>query len=505
MSNDVFLPGCGYKYVTKSPTVKPEDGETLGPWVQIKLIDGGKEITVSNQSSPPDNTVVIKDFEFGMSDGATCVVVLHDQAGSSLAYFMQNLVKNFADLKPFAASKMEVQWGWIKAGCSSPLPDNKTPYIHLITMDSVEQSFAQGKFTYHITGKGIAARAVESRSEKVRGDEKNLKRLKKAIEELWTDDCEKPAITSVRFVTYDKGGGEPRDIGFRQDHTGSKEGPLSVWVPEGKGKLQTTREWISRWPSENNKGWLTVEDTRKSGGGTLLIVEDGKPETNTPDWDSMSLGTYVINGGKYSPVIEFNPKFRWDFVSLVNASGAMGDIKPMQNPKEAGKTKGHPYANDLKREECKNHDAGISKTNVPDESLRRQGGKDQQEQADQAQGKDALAAKVYHDQINADLVVVGDPTLPTPYQGMWARNLSTVFINPFHILGAGGDGCGEWLADPPCNEVLSNKAWLIKSITHKIQAGRYTTTISIYLCTPGIDIPLKSPIGGAGSMGWSPA
>lgn len=492
------LVGCIGTY--KAGEIKlPEDGHTLAPWVKIRLIKGGKEITVSNLSSPPDNTVVVKDFEFGMADSSTCQIVLHDTAGSSLVAFMKDLIVDFKDLAAFAGNTMEVSWGWTKSGCVGAAPDpcKSVPYPHTLIIDSIEQSFNQGKFTYIITGKGLCSRAPEARAENIKGQENKLKRLRMAIQELWTSGDEKPKINTVKIGRFNP---KWQDCGFK-DH---KDGPESVWIPEGRNKLQVTREWLSRWPSDRDRGWNIVEDTTE-GGGTLLIVEDGKPICNEPEaWDAKSIGTYIINGSKCSPVIEFNPKFRWDFVALVNAAGGIGDGKPMLNAEKAehpGHTDGRLPCKDLKRSESDNKGAGNTKPVVDSEDLRRQGGSDRLERGDHGQERDTRAAKVFHDQINADLVVVGDPLLPAPRDGMWSRNLATAFINPFHLMGPGG-GCPEWIARPTCNEILSNKAWMLKSITHKIQAGRYTSTISVYLTTPGIDIDLGQPMGGQGSQGW---
>ena len=64
--------------------------------------------------------------------------------------------------------------------------------------------------------------------------------------------------------------------------------------------------------------------------------------------------------------------------------------------------------------------------------------------------------------------------------------------------------CGDWLADPICNDVLSNRAWLVRSVTHRISEGKFSTTFGVYLVTPGIDIDIDEPLGGVGSGGWKP-
>jgi hypothetical protein len=106
--------------------------------------------------------------------------------------------------------------------------------------------------------------------------------------------------------------------------------------------------------------------------------------------------------------------------------------------------------------------------------------------------------------IDAELTIVGNPTYDK-YIKMteFPRACSIVAINPFHISSAFA-GCGEWLANPGCNEVLSNKNWLVHSINHSIQAGTYHTTMKVSLPAPGLDVESGAPLGGPGSNGYVP-
>ncbi len=95
---------------------------------------------------------------------------------------------------------------------------------------------------------------------------------------------------------------------------------------------------------------------------------------------------------------------------------------------------------------------------------------------------------------------------------------SSVAVRPTHGRGRGAtfgtatslrsapactQASSKWLAKPTCNEVLSNKGWICKSITHKIEAGKYTTTIGVYLTAPGVDSPPNTPLG-SWTGGWHP-
>ena len=74
-------------------------------------------------------------------------------------------------------------------------------------------------------------------------------------------------------------------------------------------------------------------------------------------------------------------------------------------------------------------------------------------------------------------------------------------MNPFHLISSGNSS--EWLAKPACNEILTNSDWMVKSVNHQINAGRYITTLGLFLTAPGIETPIGGSVGG-GSRGWTP-
>jgi hypothetical protein len=102
--------------------------------------------------------------------------------------------------------------------------------------------------------------------------------------------------------------------------------------------------------------------------------------------------------------------------------------------------------------------------------------------------------------ITAELRILGDPRQPFCEDGL-KRPVSIVAINPFHIQQNVNAGCGEWLAIPGCNEILSNKQWLVNGINHSIKEGNYTTTLKLFLAAPGNQQGKNEPLGGSGSNG----
>jgi hypothetical protein len=489
------LAGCVPKYKA-GPLKLPPEGHTLSPWVRLQLEKSGALITVGNKSSPQnDHNAIIKAFEFGQTDGFTAKFTIHDQQGSSFVQFMKDLIKKWEDLKVAAALTMKVQWGWVRTGCPTPLPELSSP-IHTMMPDHIECNFSQGKFMFDITAKDIPFRMLEGRTEKCWVEDGQKLPLKKAIKAMMTNNKEPPTVKDVKWQRIS--GGKPVEIGFKEF---GMEGPEDCWKPQGRDKLSCAKAWIENYPSDGDKGWTMAYD---SVNQVIIFWEDGIPVCGEcKPWDSNSIGTYIVNGGACSPVIEFNPRIRWNFADLLNDGGAVdAGTNYGDEGRPGGKNKGDIQC-DTKAVIDKNHTAGVNKnTTVDDTAKNLRGTKEAQKKNDENASKDAKANRLLHHNIEADLVIVGDPTLLPPSEGIWIRNLAIVFINPFHIMKKGT--CGEWLAQPECNEVLSNKAWICKKITHKISPGHYTTTISVFLAASGVDLSTCEPIGGECSEGWAP-
>lgn len=75
------LPALARPYLC-APLAKPLPGATLSGFVNMILNINGKQITVGNKSSPSsNNSVFIKSFSYGGSDGWGFVIELIDTTG----------------------------------------------------------------------------------------------------------------------------------------------------------------------------------------------------------------------------------------------------------------------------------------------------------------------------------------------------------------------------------------------------------------------------------------
>lgn len=510
----------------------PESGNVLAPWVAITFMVGGgvgNIITVGNDSSPsgtPKNGAAIKSFSFGHETGVTVRVTIHDQCGGAFQVFMDNLFKDWKCAEGGAVNNtMRFQFGWAKSGCPYPYPDACSPCYYAI-MDSIETSFSEGKFIAEITGKDICSRMFEGGTEKTHGGEgyEGIC-LKTAITNMLTSDKDGPNVGKVSFKTFM--GGIVKDVGFEYYDVDCEEnckgeeiskrhrhafegdctnkGPKGKWITGAEDKLSVARRWLSGWRTQNKRSWVEVFDPTTPGGG-VIYWEDRKPfchDEGDGYWEPTCVGKYIVNGGKKSPVLEFNPKIRWDFSRLSSVGGGSASETSNALNTEGSKSKGREDCATLKRDRIRGA-GGPFQTTTP-ESSKEVFGEDAA--AKQALGNQAFAraqeSSLLANPIEADLVIVGDPLMVEPIFAREQKNVCIIFVNPYYLVNQGRGSCPDWLALPPINQVLTNLAWIVSGCTHHIEAGRYTTTLNVKLVAPGVEGDVGASLG-LWSGGWKP-
>lgn len=509
----------------------PESGHTLGPWVRICFTDepGGNPLTVGNKSSPAyPHKAIIKSFEFGHSEGLTVRVVIQDQHGGTFETFFEHLFKDWK-VSATGASTMQFQFGWVKSGCETPHPDAISPCYNAI-MTSLETNFSEGKFTVEITGRDMGYIMPEGGyNGLLGGDGQEGDCLKDAVVKMMTNTVA-PNYSSARFVKA-IGNEQYIEAGFQYCDAGcSCSNPLPDVVPEddpedvrptinrglkgkwpghGQDKLQVAMRWLQRHSSSNRRSWVPINNPSPSKGKSeILFKEDTTPKCYAKGdgyWNPYCVGTYVVNGGRQSPVLEFNPKVEWRFGQLTSVGGDLstttsvpyteneGSVSPGRNECPELNAVAQPGAGHMAQVT-----GNENSKNFHGENATREDQKSIDEALRVHQGT------LNRSKVEADLVVVGDPTLVQP---MFARQSTVhiIFINPYFIDHPNGQvEDARWqIGSEPCNSVLTNIAWRIKSITHKIELGNYTTIINIWLTDPGTQIAPDQQLGGW-TGGWRP-
>lgn len=481
----------------------PEAGHLLAPWVAVVFEGSGSTITVGNESSPNTaypNVACIKSFEFGHSDGMTVKVVIQDQEGGSFVQFMENMLKDYVCLKHGspASVRMKFQFGWTKSSCPTPMLGARSQCYYALC-DSVETNYAAGKITFDLIGKDLCSRMFEGGCDGLYGGGgKDGLPLTEAIKEFMTQGCP-PNVGKVDFCRME--GGMRRPCGWKDGFgPGNLIGPAGKWQCSGFDKMDVVLGWLKGHPTDRNLGWMPQYNCEEPNG-ELIFWEDPKPTHTQGDayWDSNCIGQYIVNGGKSSPVLEFNPKVRWNFASMTANGGQLGNLSVNGTGREGSRLPGMvDYGFDARGRPCE----GL-RTQAPSSETHRDLGTDVRGKVEGINAQ-ARALRILTDNIEADLVVVGDPTLLPPSQAIQSKNVSIVAVNPYYIRGPkNSPSQNEWLAAPVCNEVLTNKGWICKSITHRIEAGKYTTVIGVYLTGPGVDSAPENPLGNWVG-GWHP-
>lgn len=483
-----------------------EGGESIAPYV--KVFFGDREnpiITVGNNSSPQwENTAIVKSFQYGTSDGAGCKIEIIDTASGSFNFFIEKLTKCISQAS--SEYKMGVEWGWIIQNCSSPSnPQVSTrPTGKLIKSDNIqlqliniETTFAEGKIKYILTGADLLQSVFASRPQECFGTTDQPMALTQAIKKLSMDN--EPRF-NVEFIQLNKDG-QPQPLEWEENGV---DGPKAPYKSDGQNKADTIQKWIEPFVSKNRKGIIVYWDSTKEFP-TLVVMEDptsGCNDVTSSDcYSRMILGRYFINSGRCSPVISFTPQINW-ISALPAILGSGGN--------SGSSTSG---ATQVKEKECgvQTNEAGSAQAiTVPEHATFVYGEDNALARTEYAQRKNSIATSMVYAQaaaITAELRIQGDPrtdyTHPFNYLG---RFISLAVVNPFHLLGGTRDDplCGEWLASPMCNEVLSNKKWRIIGTDHSISEGSYVTTLKLSLAVPGVELPAGEPFGGSDSQGYVP-
>lgn len=460
-------------------------GTSFAPFVSIGFSGEGQHITVGNKSSAPDHHAVIKSFEYGVSEGQGVKVEIFDEDGGNFAKFTERLSKTLALGE--SDYKMIVDFGWIIKNCdggteirSVKQHGGRLTFLPL----KMDVSYEQGKIKFVISATDMMDRISENRIEKNQGSDDQRKSLKQAIRDVFAEND--PPVRSVRFLNED---GTPWDF---SNADGGPDGPMNTWPGDQQNVLSTVRKWISSVSTDQGRGMSIEWNAGTKDSRPEVILWSGPiPGEAPPDCPKFGhLGTYIVNGGKCSPVISFSPTVAWELSANAGSGGGGTDSTSPTSVKQTG-------AKNSKIEKVGSSSSFSTDSGQinwrPNPLI---GPKNQDANAAHEL---AVRLREVRSSIEAELKIQGNPeaefTMP-----MLARTkrLALVVINPFHLKKSGL--CGTWMAEPPCNRVFSNKEWWVQQISHQIQEGNYVTTLKLFLKAPNSDIEPDQPLGGSGGM-----
>lgn len=237
-------------------------------------------------------------------------------------------------------------------------------------------------------------------------------------------------------------------------------------------------------------GPMTKIVTKKFIGKVLIWANPFPTCANVFNNSDFIKAVYIVNGGKCSPVLSFNPVMKWNFQALAASAGGI-----------ATTATGRMASTSDARQQlmCRLGGRGDRIQPVMGAGLANESPKSSGDRAALASVAHRQANLLHHP-VEAELRVQGDPSdwLCSPIFGL-GRTVALVVINPFFIDGDATNGCAvSWknLTTSSCHSILTNKYWFIQGVDHQIKEGSYVTTYKLFLPATNAEI---NPVTTAGT------
>lgn len=513
----------------------------LSPFVQVWLDDmPDKKLTNGNRSSR-QNAATIKSFSYGVSNGLGVKVEVVDEAGGEFYRYFTKLGIGNRDLI-LKQKKMNFQFGWISQNCNglawfnpkgkctgyspqfpcsgyvlpNPKVDAYTSCVHTLFIQDIECLTNSGNaFKFVINATDLTASIQSVNNVETKGNDEIRMPLRRAVFELFDqygiDTCfieidPNGNVRPMKFATI-PGACTGRDSNVNQE----EDGPCGIWPVKGRRPVVAAREWVNSVFTKDRRGIVTMWDSQGGKPRLLFCRSNNDPCNDNKFNPSLNLGTYIVNGGRYSPVMSFQPNFKYILEQLMTGTtrpiGA-GEMPAFNVPQKPGT---HPCLPNSRMPSSK--DTGFNAIQSMNPNMWVWFLKDAGRKAQESHlinNYSNLKAMP----IEAELKIQGNPSYEFPILTN-GYCLSIIYVNPFRPVQVGG--FEEWqqgqslnignivgniingnnpLATDTCNPILSNCNWQISGVNHDITDGAYHTTIRVRLNAPGIELPSDSPLGG---------
>lgn len=447
---------------------------TMAPVAKVIFASKGKDfvITMGLKSCPDvNNTAALKSLEFGGSDGAAVEIIIIDEKGGEFDKFEQTIVRNVCK----GEVQMKVQYGWAYTDSNGNVKSDLSGFIYCILIEYSVQFEPTGMIKYTLSGKDQMHVVFPAREDEVFGDDKNKMHLEDAIVQLGNKNDPKIKFEFKRHVPNSV----PKDWHFKD----WPDKPKSVWHSNGTNKLSIVKEWSKDYLTDQDKGFVPIYDWTKTEP-TCTLWEDTKTCNGATACESKR--TYIVNGGRDSNVISFTPTMKYSAAFLSKGTGggvgSTGGDKALDKKDPEAKAKNEcPWFTDKSDKKIGattsvSHSPHVKNSEGQDGNIAIQmRAQDKKLEAEQGVNSFLIGP------ITADLKIKGD-TSDIFMNPMVIHNtkLSIVVINP-QYLDSAAMTCDSWLAEPPVNQVLSNKEWLITEAQHSINESTFTTTLKLLL------------------------
>ena len=471
--------GCIGKAECNSPIKKPLDCAGLAPWivcsfVSCRPIKGGQiAATVGSFDPAAKKEGLIKSYSMGFSDGTGCKLEIRDRKGSDLSYFFEKLSKSPADGED--KYQMRVKFGWSCSHCGGPLQSMPVSTCHYFVPKTMQINYSKGGFNYIIEGDDLMQTVFQLQMDKTypEGGGAGMK-LKHAVIQAWKDT---PA-GSIKCTFKRRVPGSKDMVDIAEPFVNGSMQPVvstsSGWQCKGTNPMSAVAEWKKDWKTDKGYGLRPVW-VNGSNKLEIMYIESGCTSRNFDRCEQ----TYIVNGGKHSPVISFNPTINWSYYATAESyGGGAGSTDTGASMKR----KAAMVDNDCIVVEAVENVGERTSLPPTDHVVENEGPENAQQASDEGMNAQS-SANNFFEPMTAELIVQGDPEMDQTLHWIDKR-ISIVVINPFHpvvkLEGKRGQiKNSEWLASPTCNPILTSKKWMINEVSHNMKEGSYTTTIKV--------------------------
>lgn len=299
----------------------------------------------------------------------------------------------------------------------------------------------------------------------------------------------------------------PQGINGKFSYTGEKKAGSAdnatrkgIFAGYNLPPLDAIRKNMETFVTRDGKGAFMFYPTG-ANNGTLYLME---AESNFCIQKRGSLpecgvtpfaGTYVVNGGDFSPVIKFDPTISFlGKANKVSGGVAGGGVSSKSVQVDNGcDVTTDATSEKIKKAKAQGQTIAMSSA-ISNDAVNKEPPKNLAQLQAQA-GAAAIAAENASKPsvigaITANLTIQGDPRF------LWSLNvlgstIKIIFVNPFAISTGGSPIYGtetDWLANPKINSVISDGYYTVQGCDHQISGGSWTTTLKISQLYRTIDL-----------------
>jgi hypothetical protein len=471
----------------------PEEGAVYTPFVQLTFDTKSgipQIITVGNQSSPDMNYAAIKSFEYGFEvagPGIGFKMEIVDTGGIMYKSLIEALNKTISTTLE-DMNRCSCKFGWIIANCdgTTRVISNEDYMGKLLFLPiHVKTKFESGVVKISVEGSGHVPRWAAMRLTENFGTQFDKMPLKQAITKLLTETD--PKVKAVKFMLADGRDVSGSNEQFFSNSDGGPNGPRSRWLTNQQNALGVIRNWLHNITTVNDYGILICYDPT----GPFVVLQE---DPNIKACCNGNLGTFIVNGGNCSPVLSFNPEIEWTKSTGPGNGAATGGAATGSGKKVNSELNKTRQTNCGKEDE---ENTGIqSGPTIQESDWMWALPKDMPKKSANGHAAHTMANSPYSvlGGCDAELKLFGRPDLSDPL-ALVGTSVSIIVINPFYISE---NNC-TWLTTSNCNQILSNRNWLVLSSNHQISGGSYVTNLRLKLALPNDGLPADATLGCCGN------